>query len=92
MESCLQKDCQITKQLKEMNFKITILTYMIGILLFIVAWAAYTVVSCYEFEYVTTSVTIDSSDGTGDVIYQDGEGNIINGKIDSEENKDQPQK
>ena len=90
MESCLKEECKITEQLKKMNFKITILTYVIGILLFIVAWAAYTVVSCYEFEYVTTSVTIDSSDGTGDVIYQDGEGNIINGKIDSEKDKIKP--
>lgn len=92
MESCLKKDCQITKELKKMNFKITILTYMIGVLLFIVAWAFYTVATCYDFEYATTTITIDSSDGTGDAIYQDGEGNVINGKSDSEENKDQPQK
>lgn len=91
MNECNQAECDVIVQLKKLNFKLTILTYMIGILLFIVAWAVYTVAS-YDFEYETTTITIDSSDGTGDAIYQDGEGNIINGKIDSEENKDQPQK
>lgn len=91
MIECNQTECDVVVELKKLNFKLTILTYMIAVLLFIVAWSAYTVLSCYDFEYESTTVTIDSSDGTGDAIYQTGEGNVINGESDSQENKDQPQ-
>lgn len=92
MQTCTPEECSIVIQLKKMNTKLTILTVMIALLLTLVAWSVYTILGEYDFEYETTTITIDSSEGAGDAIYQSGEGNIINGKSDSKENKIQPDK
>lgn len=80
---------EVLTQLKKLNQKITILIVMMGILLGLVFWMVLTVATTYEFEVERTTVTVDSGEGGGDAIYQNGKGNTVNGEDYGKDCEDQ---
>lgn len=92
MSECSLDKCDVVCQLKRINRKITILSVMFFIMCAIVLWGVLMICSVYDFSVDTTTITIDSSNGTGSAIYQNGEGNIINGESDSENNNGKHEK
>lgn len=87
MESQEKSTCNIIEQMKIMNNRLTVICILLAVLLAGTNMAWLLFISQYDFYSYDEIKTITVQSGTdGSAIYQNGEGNQVNGQDCSEEN------